>query len=526
MALQLTIPNRPFSTEPITGLMMPDGFFEISLGRQHLNVHVHNVGAGVVNNVQIYVESVSHPGIVITPATHFLNNAQAGVSHLYAWETDFSSCVPGVHHVSFIVESSAGRKRIIKKIFVTQVTFNTVTKHFTVVAPEGSMTVAFDELFGPKQGGCCPPRPRQPQDDRTPGCKCHDTDRQPDIIGQLRDFVKNGPTADFRFCSPYYLPGRLHLEITPTPPFGGQLGDLPYQDPWWKVLLAILALILLIAAAIAEAVDGTGDITVGGDAGGDIDGDGLPDECCSVAASGGGTSLIAAGLVAAAAAVATAAAASDVKDPIRRGQENTNPQAGELTIAERLKAVFFYPEPVRPGTPFAAGLKWEYARVTTGSTYTYGATDINNNIHVLSRYEIEAPDVVRVYKRERFLVHASFYDADGNIVTGNRLFVQCFVVGPQGRWRRFVLQDHGQADDDKANDGIYSGSMYFSVYDQGLWTYYVIAQDVNHARPEMKPEEAATIIGGMVLTGQLTLTFDGGTCEFVPDGHVNVITGN
>jgi len=46
---------------------------------------------------------------------------------------------------------------------------------------------------------------------------------------------------------------------------------------------------------------------------------------------------------------------------------------------------------------------------------------------------------------------------------------------------------------------------------------------VNNAQPDMSPEEAAQIIGGMILTHQLTVSFEGGTCPLVPDGDVHVI---
>lgn len=51
----------------------------------------------------------------------------------------------------------------------------------------------------------------------------------------------------------------------------------------------------------------------------------------------------------------------------------------------------------------------------------------------------------------------------------------------------------------------------------------MIAQDVNRAREDMDPEEAAKMIGGMLLTPQVTIGFDGGECPLVPDGHVNVL---
>jgi hypothetical protein len=275
-----------------------------------------------------------------------------------------------------------------------------------------------------------------------------------------------------------------------------------------------------LAAAIAEAVDGSGDLSTTGGPGGA----GSPSgDCCGLAPSGGGTSYVAAGLVSAAAAVATAAALSDARDPFRKGQDHTLPAPGALTLGEELDVQFIYGEPVALGRPFTVGAKWDYRRITSMGTLAYSATEANANIHTLSHYEIDAPDVVRSYKEEPFIVQARFADGEGKKMTGSSLFVQCFLCGPSGQWRKFLLQDNGVAPDAAALDGVYTGQTRFSTRDKGLWTYFVIAQDVNNADPNMKPEEAAQIIGGFVRTHQLTISFDGGTCALVPDGHVNVV---
>jgi hypothetical protein len=144
---------------------------------------------------------------------------------------------------------------------------------------------------------------------------------------------------------------------------------------------------------------------------------------------------------------------------------------------------------------------------------------------VLSSYDITAPDVVRSYKREPFVVEGMFRGSDGTAYTGADLFVQCFLIGPAGQLRKFVLQNNGA--DGRLGDavalGTDTGGYQFTVDDRGPWTFFVIAQDVNDANPDLTPDQAAQIIGGMVLTNQLTITFEGGTCPFVPDGHVNVV---
>lgn len=529
------VPTRPFASELITGLMLPDGIFVTMLGKQNINVQIQNAGAAGINNPKLYIESASHPGIAYTPGTRFLPDLPPNAVRVEQWQADFSLCPSGTHLISFIVENDAGVKsRFIKKIFVMDVKFDPATHTFHAETPEGMFSVNFLDLIRPVRGckdqppsdSCCCERPRK--DSRSADDISHDTDdRQLHGLNRAGFTIKNltelfeklGP--DFQFCPPGYLPHVMEMSWTPTPPYPRQYSDLPFQDPWWKVLLCILAVLLLVAAAIAEAVDGTGSVTVGGGSG--DTGSPTPD-CCGVRAGGGGTSPIAAGLVAAAAAAATAAGLSDVRDPIRRGQDATPPGEGELTLKELLRAELTYPEPVALGRPFAVQAKWNYKRVTTSKIYETSGNDLTHNVHVASSYQVEAPEVVASYIKDgEWIIKARFSDKDGKPFRGSDLLVQCFLTGPNGQSRKLLLQDDGSLPDDKPTDGIYTGRLHFSQSSSGLWRYFVIAQDVNHATPDMEPETAAQIIGGMVLTHQLVVTFDTDDCPFVPDGHVMVV---
>jgi len=533
MAIQ--IPTRPFSTDLITNLMLPDGIFVTMLGKQNINVQIENAGASTVHNPKLYIESVSNPGIVYTPGTRFLPDLPSNAVRVERWEADFSQCPSGTHFVSIIVEDNAGNKtRMIKKIFVMGLTFDPATHTFHAETPEGVLSTNFVDIVRPKRGckdsrpTCCCCCRQEKQDPRSDDEISDDTqDRRLSgikkasfTIANLTDlFERLGP--DFEFCPPGYLPHRIECAWTPTPPYGGQYSDLPFQDPWWKILLCILAVLLLIAAAIAEAVDGTGEVTVGGGTG---DTGSPAGDCCGVRAGGGGTSPIAAGLVAAAAAAATAAGASDVRDPIRRGQDATPPGAAELTLKELLNIEFSYPDAVALGRPFAVGAKWDYKRITTTQLYETSGSDLTQNVHIASSYHIDAPDVVHSYIKDgEWTIKATFHDKDDKLFKGSQLLVQCFLVGPQGQSAKILLQDDGTLSDEKPRDGIYTGRRYFSQTQAGLWRYFVIAQDVNHATTDMEPEQAAQIIGGMVLTHQLTITFDQDDCPLVPDGHVMVV---
>lgn len=145
---------------------------------------------------------------------------------------------------------------------------------------------------------------------------------------------------DIKDCFPgVYLIHEADVVISHNPPFDGQYSDLPFQDPWWKILLAIIAIILFIAAVAVAAYFG---VFVGGVA---------IIECCSA------PFFWAVGLAAGSGGSGIAAGASDERDSFRRGQDNTIPSAGELTTGESLKMTLSYPEPIALGRPFSVTIQ-------------------------------------------------------------------------------------------------------------------------------------------------------------------------
>jgi hypothetical protein len=511
--IPVDIINRPFASDFITGLMLPDGIFEATLGRQQLNAHFTNKGSSDLPALKIYAESTSHPGIVITPATHHVATLAGGAATLGAWEIDVSGAPAGKHYVSFIAENASGRTRIIKRIFVTKVNFNPTDQTFSVESPEGVMTVSFKEFLVSKEDGGCGCKK---------GSKRHKQQPGKDPITDALRFLKSLDMNDLKDCPPQtVLVKKFSAGIVYSPPFAGQYGDLPYQDPWWKTLLAVLAVILFIVAAVVAAAFGVVVIGVGTYGVGAV----ATIACCSV------PFFIALGAAAGSIASAIIASALDSRDPFRRGQDNTLPGAGELTVSESLDFNIDYLEPIVLGTPYAIGTQWDYTRVTRDSaaverSYAYSVAEVNNNIHVLSRYEIDAPDVVRVYKQkeEPFIVKARFFDQEEKQMRGPQLFVKCFLQRKSdNKIIAFTLQDDGVGVDERPNDGTYTGVYYFDSSDDGYWKIYVIAQDVNSAKESMTPDEAAQIIGGQILTHQLTINYSGGTCPLVPDGEVHVM---
>ncbi|GLU55754.1 hypothetical protein Dfri01_52150 [Dyadobacter frigoris] len=494
--------------------MLPDGIFEATLGRQQLNAYFSNTGASTQTNLKIYVESTSHPGIIITPSTHTVGSLLAGASSLQSWEVNVGNAPAGKHYISFIAENASGRSRIIKRIFITKVSFNEASNSFSAETPEGIITVTINELWTSK--------------DEYDNCDCKKGGRKysekaisQTIINDALSALKKLDINDFKDCPPQtLLIKNISAGIVYSPGFTGQYGELPYQDPWWKTLLAILAAILFIAAFVVAAAFGV--VVTGGGAGIAIS---AVITCCSV------PFFAAVGLAVGALTSAILSSALDSRDPFRRGQDNTLPGAGELTIGEALEFEIDYIEPIQLGKPYKIGTKWNYSRITKDSSaversYSYEVAETNSNIHVLSKYEIDAPDVVKVYlqKEKPFIVRAKFYDENEKLLRGPQLFVKCFLQRKSdNKIISFMLEDSGNGPDEKASEGTYTGIHYFSRLDDGYWRMYVIAQDVNYADEDMAPDDAAQIIGGQVLTHQLEVNYSGGTCPLVPDGEVHVI---
>lgn len=57
----------------------------------------------------------------------------------------------------------------------------------------------------------------------------------------------------------FWLPLDFEYTIEPNPAYDGQLGPLAFEDPWWKVILIILAVLLALASIIYDYVSASQD---------------------------------------------------------------------------------------------------------------------------------------------------------------------------------------------------------------------------------------------------------------------------
>lgn len=480
----MDIRTRPFSVEPFTNVMLPDGIFDTALKKQRITCYYTNTSGAPLHNVTIYFEGVGDTGILPVAKTHYFETIPAGASVRVAWLADFEYGTPGKKLVSFIAQAQGmAFVRTLKQIFVSQTKRDPATGVYSCSVEEGTLKISNLEMIWPKDKW-------QPCSERYKDCR-----------------PTRGP----------WVPARMTMTFYPNPAYAGIHGELPFSDPWWKILAWIVAVIAAIVAIVAATMgEGTAGTAVGGsfdETTGDID-------CCTPDPGGvpGDDSLTVAGVASVIATAAIAVGLSDAADPWWRGQEKTPPAKGELTLAEKVDALFAYPTGfVTAGTPYPVDVKWKYERVTTGNTYSFSASETQKNIHTNGGVEVVAPAVHHAFAAP-LVIESLFKREDGKFFSGDDLYAFCLLRSPDDMYFLIALVDDGINADKKPNDGIYTGSIHLeNVYPvllkhklrlEGLWRVYVFAQDVNGATPDMLPQIAAQQIGGFMVASAVQVKFD------------------
>lgn len=486
MQTPIALPNRPFSVEPLSRIMLPDGIFDTAIAVQEITCHCKNTSAQPLDDVTIYFESASDPAINVTAQTHHIGRLEPGAAVKVAWRAGFTGASPGKKLIS-VVSKAAGMEiaRSIKQIFVSETSYDASTEAWTCRVEEGEMRVTRLEAITADA-------PWRHCDDRT-----------------------RGPIGP-------WIPTRMTMTFHPNPAYGGQHGDLPFSDPWWKILAWIVAALAAITAIIAAVLGyGTAGVAIGGE----FDETTLDVDCCAPDIGGTGTTIggpsagiTVAGVASMVAIVAVAVALADDADPWWRGQAATAPSPGELTVAETVDATFEYPEAPNAGTPYPVNVRWQYERATTGQTYTHDVSETRHNTHLAGSVEVDVPKEIVAFK-EPLVVRARIRKADVNeLYSGAELHVFAIVRSPGGFGFVIDLHDDGIAPDQRPNDGTYTGSLVLEeAYRtllrggqplRGVWTVHIFAQDVNDAPEGEVPHVAAQTIGGFVVASAVTLTFD------------------
>jgi hypothetical protein len=481
-ATPMTVETRPFAVEPLTNVMLPDGIFDNALYNLNIACHYTNTSGADLSNVTLYLETVGDPGIAVTAQTYTFATVPAGASVLVSWAANFENASPGKPLVSFIAQADGhAAARTITQIYVSQTRYDQAAGAWTCTIPEGRLEVTRISVI-------------------RPGAEGWPDGRKPPFPGPV-------------------VPTGLTFTWHPTAPFDGQFGDLPFSDPWWKVLAVIVAFVAAIVGLIA-AIAGAGTFSAGVQGTFSEDPDAPNVHCCTPdpGPENSSNAKTVAGACFIIAVVAVAVALSDAADPVYRGEQNTVPAPGELTVSETVDAHWTYTDPPNAGVPYATQVRWHYERTTTGGAYSYDVAEEQVNIHVVDNVEIDTPATV---PGDGWLwAEARFVKPGGTLYSGPELYTLCFFrsPGPQGLYFMEPLLDDGRGRDAHAGDGTFTAALNLDVARKSLaeagvpaagqWQVFIYAQEVNRTLPGTPPLVAAQTIGGSVVASAVTITFD------------------
>ncbi|GIG85603.1 hypothetical protein [Plantactinospora endophytica] len=485
-ATPMLVQTRPFAIEPLTSTMLPDGIFDNALYKLRIACHYTNTSGGDLTNVTLYLESVGDPGIVVTGQTYTFGRIPAGASVLVSWAADFQLASPGKPLVSFVARADGySSARSIRQIFVSQTRYDQNTDTYSVTIPEGRLELSKPTVIPPAKGGWWP------------GDKPGDDKERPPWTGP-------------------YVPTGATMVWVPNPAYPGTHGELPFDDPWWKILgwivFAIASLVGIIAAAI-----GGGTFNVGVKGKFEETDPGLGVECCKPAPGdglkGGVTVAGVAGVIASGALVVGLA---DDADPHWRGQEATPPAPGELTTAERVDARWKLLDEPHAGRAYRTDVEWSYQRITTGATYQHGVSERQTNVHVTEEVKVVTPDTVT--SPDLLWVRSTFTRPGGILYKGPELYAFALFRAPQGLYFLVPLTDDGVGFDARPGDGEYTAGLPLrnalpelekaKQTPYGIWRVFVFAQDVNLVPPGTPAEIAAQTVGGFMVASAIQITFD------------------
>lgn len=305
MGRMFDIPYRPYAVRISDLFQMPDGIFDTILGTYYMGVRVTNVWAEPFTNT--HTLDISNPsrstlaaqGIVILDSWSAqelgrlgqtqvgrgisLNGLEPGQSRTVYFKINVAAAAPRKYNVEFIHIDVGGTpdpmngKRLLKKqIFVSRSYADSAAGELVCELKEGTIRLKLKEVGYDQKGA---KRAREK-------CKCRNSAQRQTLeklkeelksmlenknidLCELQKLLESTLGVDWEKCcdptevkagkyciKPFFaFPIKYEFTIEPNPPFGGQYGPIPFDDPWWKVALLILAAILLIAGMLSEGAD-------------------------------------------------------------------------------------------------------------------------------------------------------------------------------------------------------------------------------------------------------------------------------
>jgi len=311
------LPIRPYAVDAQTLVMLGDGTFVAINGAQYMGVGIANIwgeafgderlldisdlGRATLATFGIQVLDAWSPAALMATQQSVVGRAiripalNIGDRVTVYFQVDASRARRGKPEVEFVLlndgftpDPAHSMRHNSRPIFVAEVAYDPTTGEVLARVPEGSLTLrlqsmmvdtrALDDLCARaairgRQVGASELRDRiRSALDETRKGPC-DGALLCELISLLCECIdgggKDGSGGDHgwpRVCLPggIWLPLKFEYSVEIPGGFAGQYGPLPFQDPWWKVLLLILAVIAWLVGLIFQII---ADVTGWGNTG-------------------------------------------------------------------------------------------------------------------------------------------------------------------------------------------------------------------------------------------------------------------
>lgn len=483
--LPLGVKKRPFAVEPVTGLMLPDGIFDTAIRRLLISAYIVNLSSDTVGHFWARIHDNSDYRITGIDQVHVDTDLTSGASTLVQWEVTFSEAKPGKKKLqiefggmSFDVQGkpSYWDGYVETVYFLSATTYSESDGRYICSIPEGTLDMYFENSA------------------QAPS---------------TRPLNSELPIPAIQF------PERFIGGVNP-------IGlNIPFDDPWWKVVAWIIAAVAAIGAIVA-AKEGKGAASIG--VSGHNHDDPYKHDWCvpDPTAMGQDNRFTPAGILSAIANGAILVGLSDEIDPWERGRVAAALQPGEIPVRETVSVELSYPDEIIAGTNFAIDVRWTYkSELSNGRSTNLAVEETQRNTHVAD-WEFNAPK--EVIEGDPIVVKVRGKRGSGSYFRGDEIYGFAVFIAPDGQASfRVPILDDGRGYDEVAGDGWFTAAIALSEIMEGReldpigeWRVQFVVQDVNDATPEMEPKVAATHIGGALLLAPLAASkSSAGVCSMI-----------
>lgn len=281
-------------------------------------LHLQSIGINIIDSWSVQEQRAL--GQVMDNGYVRVDDLPVGGQRVVYFKADFSNARPGTPEVGFVAQRAAfdpafdAPTRVVHhKIFVSRSAYDPVTKELTAEVPEGRLHMRLKSAIVDRKAASKAAKDvrdcllKKPGSRGLPDGRAELQSLAADLRGFLQDLLAgkrvdpcrlkgfldkcackdthdcgcdggdpggggpphgwpggglgDGSGADdwCRFQPVAWLPVEFEYRLDYKHPFPGQHGPLAFQDPWWKVVLIILAVLLAIGSLIADYVGAAED---------------------------------------------------------------------------------------------------------------------------------------------------------------------------------------------------------------------------------------------------------------------------